>query len=108
MRIRVCLHCGKEFVRPRNWPGTHEYCSVGCSNASRRKERKPRQCLQCGATFVPRHKEATQKYCSQKCWGRAQTSSPVVRRRRESQPEERIIIVKEPAWFDQVDAGYGF
>ena len=88
IKIKICLHCGKEFVEPKN-KHNRAYCSQKCANkASGEKRSRERlikvcACATCGKVFtVPicdhRTQEGTIKYCSKECsYQGSRTRKPV-------------------------------
>ena len=75
----TCDYCKNAFVRnyiiskPRNGKEKHKkYCSKGCRQAERKKERTYIPCSQCGkSTYItPKEQQQKQnKFCSNKCQG---------------------------------------
>lgn len=71
--VKICRHCGKEFVTPKKSPERAKYCSRRCLMLARHERKrqalsdKTLICKNCGKEFPatePHHKF----FCSEKCW----------------------------------------
>ncbi len=69
---KTCPVCNIEFMGQR----AHICCSIGCAALRRRRPRKHRACIFCGADYIPTH--GPQKYCSYACNNTARdTGTPI-------------------------------
>ena len=73
--MKNCQYCGKLFQERTDRPSY--FCSIPCSNKSRRKH-FPKPCVHCAKLFEPPRNHPRQKYCSTVCRNLARTSKRAV------------------------------